>query len=95
MSGPPPRQGVDTERFFGRIFLLLLVIIPSLVLVLPAMVGSLVLFVRGDDSEFAANFAGLILIGGLLSLFWMLGALVLVLLLKLTLVMWLRLRRPR
>jgi hypothetical protein len=94
MNGPP-RQGADTERLFGRIFLLLVVIIPSLVLVLPAVIGSLILFVRGDDSDFAANFAGLILIGGLLSLFWMLGALVVVLLLKLTLVVWSRLRRPQ
>ena len=94
MSGPP-RQGADTERLFGRIFLLLVVIIPSLVLVLPAVVGSLVLFVRGDDSDFAANFTGLILIGGLFSLFWMLGALIVVLLLKLTLVVWSRLRRPQ
>lgn len=90
-----PRQGEDTERLFGRIFLLLVVIIPSLVLVLPAVVGSLILFVRGDDSDFATNFTGLILVGGLLSLFWMLGALVLVLLFKLSLVVWSRLRGPQ
>ncbi|MGB3338321.1 MAG: hypothetical protein WBA73_14195 [Devosia sp.] len=90
-----PRRSADTERLFGRIFLLLVVIIPSLILVLPAVVGSLVLFLRGDDSDFAANFTGLMLIGGLFSLFWMLGALVLILLFKLALVAWSRLRRPQ
>lgn len=91
----PPQQDGHAERLFGRIFLLLVVIIPSLVLVLPAVVGSLVLFVRGEHSDFAANFTGLILIGGLLSLSWMLCALALILLLKLILTARSRLRRPQ
>lgn len=91
----PPQQGTAAERLFGRIFLLLVVIIPSLVLVVPAVVGSLILFVRGENDDIAANFTGLVLVGGLLALFWMLGAVVVTLLLKLALVAWLRLRRPR
>jgi hypothetical protein len=90
-----PQRSAASERLFGRIFLLLVVIIPSLVLVLPAVVGSLILFARGDDSDFATNFTGLILVGGLLALFWMLGALVLILLFKLAHVAWSRLRRPQ
>ena len=89
------QQGTGLERLFGRIFLLLIVIIPSLVLVVPAVVGSLILFMRGENSDVAANFTGLVLIGGLAALFWMLGALVVILLLKLALMAWLRLRRSR
>ena len=90
-----PQQGSGADRLFGRIFLLLVVIIPSLVLVVPAVVGSLILFVRGENGDVAANFTGLVLIGGLLALFWMLGAVVVMLLLKLALVARVRLRRPR
>jgi len=89
------QAGARSERLFGRIFLLLVVIAPSLVLVLPAVVGSLILFMRGENGDVAANFTGLVLIGGLLALFWMLGALVVLLLLKLALVAWSRLRRSR